>query len=468
MIALYARVSTREQAEKGYSIGEQVDRLKHYAEAQGRRDSAVYVDAGFSGAKMERPELQRMLSDVRAGKVDKVIVYKLDRLSRSQKDTLRIIDDILLPSGCEFESMSERFDTGSPFGRAMVGILSVFAQLEREQIKERMQIGRDAKAKAGYYRGGGELPTGYDRKDGLLVVNEFEAAQVRELFRRYIGGEYMKTIIDDMNARGLHTRAGKWNRQKARKVLQNPLYIGKFRHMGEIYDGIHEPIITPEEFAEAEKITAIRKQHPHGNGETEQNLLSGLIYCRRCGARYGAIMTKHGSKKWHYYSCYSRAKVCPSMKRADDCRNKIYRRDDLDNIILDSIRQLSVDETAIETASAADSNAEQARRRDEGIRHEIEKIDERRSRLLDLYAGGRFSTDELDAKIEELNARKSALFSELSPQTDKIPIDAAKSIIRDFRGALADGNTKQIRLIAESLIDRVEIDGDDVFIKWKF
>ena len=147
MIALYARVSTQEQAREGYSIEEQADRLKKYCEAIGQQDYSLYIDPGFSGASMERPELRRLIADVERGIISKVIVYKLDRLSRSQKDTLYIIEDVLLANGADFESITERFDTGTPFGRAMIGILSVFAQLEREQITERMKMGKEGRAK---------------------------------------------------------------------------------------------------------------------------------------------------------------------------------------------------------------------------------------------------------------------------------------------------------------------------------
>ena len=127
---------------EGYSIQAQTERLQAYCKAKGWGVFHTYTDAGFSGSNMERPALSQLLEDVEAGRVDCVLVYKLDRLSRSQKDTLHMIEDIFLANGCDFVSMSENFDTSTPLGRAMIGILSVFAQLEREQIRERMAMGR--------------------------------------------------------------------------------------------------------------------------------------------------------------------------------------------------------------------------------------------------------------------------------------------------------------------------------------
>ena len=182
LTACYARVSTQEQVKEGYSIDEQIERLRSYCEAMGWNRFKIYVEAGASGGNMNRPALQEMLKDIRSGMIEKVVVYKLDRLSRSQKDTLNLIEDEFLAHGVDFISMCENFDTSSPFGRAMVGILAVFAQLEREQIKERMNMGREARAKEGKWVGVGNSPVGYDYIDGALQINEFEAVQIRELF----------------------------------------------------------------------------------------------------------------------------------------------------------------------------------------------------------------------------------------------------------------------------------------------
>ena len=154
IVGIYVRVSTIEQAKEGYSIGEQTERLQKYCEAHDWKIYKVYTDAGYSGKDTNRPALQNLIKDVKAGKLNMVLVYKLDRLSRAQKDTLMLIEDVFLKNNADFISMQENFDTSTPFGRAMIGILAVFAQLEREQIKERMKMGKDARAKEGKYSGG--------------------------------------------------------------------------------------------------------------------------------------------------------------------------------------------------------------------------------------------------------------------------------------------------------------------------
>ena len=173
---IYIRVSTQEQAEEGYSLGEQEERLKKYAEAMEWKVEHIYKDGGFSGGNMERPALKQMIDAIKHGKTDIVLVDKLDRLSRSQFDTLYLIKKIFNENNVAFVSRAEAFDTSSSFGRAMVGILAVFAELERERIKERMSEGRQGRLKEGKFRGGNTVSYGYDYAPnlGYLVPNDYE------------------------------------------------------------------------------------------------------------------------------------------------------------------------------------------------------------------------------------------------------------------------------------------------------
>lgn len=147
-VATYTRVSTLEQAEEGYSIQEQQDKLEKYCEVKDWAITHRYSDPGFSGSNIKRPGIRELIAAAKQGDFDLVLVYKLDRLSRSQKDTLYLIEDVFQANQVDFVSLSENFDTSTPFGKAMIGILSVFAQLEREQIKERMTMGKIGRAKS--------------------------------------------------------------------------------------------------------------------------------------------------------------------------------------------------------------------------------------------------------------------------------------------------------------------------------
>ena len=470
MIAIYARVSTAEQAQEGYSIDEQVARLTKYAEAHGRNDVIRYVDGGFTGANINRPALQDMISDVAAGKIDKVLVYKLDRLSRSQKDTLELIEDVFLANGCDFESMTERFDTGTSFGRAMVGILAVFAQLEREQIKERMAMGKAGRAKEGRYHGGGNIPYGYDYSDGHLIVNENEARLVREIYRHYVNeGWTVKKIEKNFYQRGIRARSGAdLCSRTIKRILENNIYIGKIKHKGETYDGDHDHIISDEVFEKAQQRIKIY----YGNREPsvrQKTILSGMVYCKRCGAKY-ACCAYDAYGNYRYYTCYSRRKVAPSMVRDPDCKNKNWRVDALDEVIFGEIRKLSLDPEGMEEIR----NAEQTGSDDqiELIKSEIKKINDQCSRFLDLYGLGKWSTEQLFEKTDQLNETRERLEAELADlenkKMERMSEYKAKELITSFDDVLKRGSVDELRVLVGTLIDRIEIDGEDVIIRWRF
>ena len=449
MIALYSRVSTAEQATEGYSIGEQTERMTKYCEAMGWRDFHHYSDPGFSGGNTDRPALQSLLRDVRSGLVSKVVVYKLDRLSRSQKDTLELIEDEFLANGVDFVSMSERFDTSTPFGRAIIGILAVFAQLEREQIKERTHLGRESRAKQGKYHGGGAAPIGYDYVNGELLVNEFEAWQVQEIHRLYQSGMSMRGIAKDLRARGIAHRSGNWSETMIRKVLGSDLYTGVITFAGEKHRGTHTPIITEDTLRATQRRLF---STPSTTYQGRKTLLGGLLWCRRCGARYAAHQSTTGGKTYRYYSCQSRTKSHLGSVRGE-CDNRYWRVEELEALVLGEIKKLALDPTA---AAPTDH------RRDDLIKKEISRLEAQRSRLIDLYGVGDITIDEVQERILPLTEQRKRLEAELVT-----PVDVP-AILSDFAAVCDAADTDQLRSIIQALIERIEIDGDDVIIRWRF
>lgn len=296
--ACYVRVSTENQKEN-YSIEEQKSRLRAFCKAKDIVIGKMYVDGGYSGGNLRRPALQELLR--RLPEYDLVIVYKLDRLSRSQKDTLMLIEDYFLARKVDFISVCENFDTSTPLGRAMIGMLSVFAQLEKEQITERFTMGRIARAKNGYYHGGPTAPVGYDYVDGRLIVNEKKARQVRELFERFCRGASIHDCWLHMQAR--YGASGGWSSEtQIRHVLVNEVYLGKVKFQGESYPGLHPPVIPEELFSRAQALLQERKSSLSAGSRpfAPRTLLSGLLICGQCGARF------HGEHGW--YVCGGRRK----------------------------------------------------------------------------------------------------------------------------------------------------------------
>lgn len=465
MIAIYTRVSTQEQAREGYSIDEQAARLNSYCDAMNWRDVKLYTDPGYSGGSTDRPALQQLIRDVEAGMVSRVVVYKLDRLSRSQLDTLYLIERVFLAHGCEFVSISESFDTGTPFGRAMIGILAVFAQLEREQIKERMTMGREARAKEGKYHGGSSAPTGYDYTDGELVVYPPEAMQVREVFRLYASGLSLRQIAQKFLAAGISHRHGIWSECTIRKVLQNPAYIGRIVFSGQTYEGHHEPIIGRAMFDAVQDRLSVRSEQARKKQAVSgrNHLLSGLIWCARCGARYGVHKTNYSI----YYACYSAMKRNASMIRDPNCKNTYWRETELDALILDQIAKLSTDPSELKKTSSQPPTDERIAM----LESTLADVRRQKDRLLDLYVTkAAFSAAELQNRVDPLAEREKRLLGEIEALTASRGMDTKKAaqIVATFADVIARDVYAEKRSLVESLIDRIEVDGRSITIRWKF
>ena len=464
MIALYSRVSTAEQAKDGYSIGEQQDRLQKYCESRGWKDFKHFTDPGFSGGNTNRPALQQMIRGINEGIIKKVIVYKLDRLSRSQKDTLFLIEDLFIPRNVDFISMSENLDTSSAFGMAMVGMLSCFAQLERQNIKDRMIMGKEARAKEGKYGGSRFVPIGYDYVDGELLVNDFESIQIRQIFDDYIAGHGCRKIAESLNAKGLTHKYGKWIEKSVRNILSYKTYCGYIRFNGVWHKGTHQPIITEETFEKAKQISAKRNSDAENYNRRQgkaTSYLGGFLYCARCGAKMGKYVKRMRDKKYYYYACNSKVRREPSLIRDKNCDNPYQKMGDLDQLIFDEILKLDF-------SSELKSPKSDLKKKKETILRQISKIDTQIEKLLDLYTLGDIPVASLQTKIDKLNEQRTTLEEDLDTPEPKLSAEDAAEISKSFQAVLDDGDFDEIRSVIEALIEKIEIDGDDITIFWSF
>lgn len=472
-VAIYVRVSTQEQATEGYSIQEQTERLTKYCEAHGWIIAKVYTDPGYSGATRNRPALQLLCSDVAKSLFDTVLVYKLDRLSRSQKDTLYIIEDVFGKNNIAFVSMLENFDTGTPFGRAMIGILSVFAQLERDQIRERSQMGHDARAKEGYFHGGGYAPIGYNYENGLLSINEYEAAIVRRAYDLFLDGLPIHSIYLTMAKEfPAGTRFGPITDSSVNSMLQTILYAGFITWKGNLYPGKHEAIIPYEKFKEVQAIIKRRRINEPQRLSAFQHttILGGIVFCGYCGSKY-FCKNNSASKKNHiiqrYYTCYSRGKCNKNMIKDPNCKNKSWNVKDLDSLVLEEISKLDLSRDFAAYEKAPDYSD-----RIEAITAALSATDKKLAKLIDLYTADTIPLQILNERVAKLNAEKDALESELNTlQNVPLPdlsIEKANKLLDGFQAVLASGDHDLIRNFVRSLIDHIVIRGDEVEIHWKF
>ncbi len=321
--ALYIRVSTDAQAEEGYSIEAQKEMLEGFCKAKQITNYRFYIDGGFSGSNILRPQLEKLILDIKNKLVKAVVVYKLDRLSRSQKDTLYLIEDVLNPNGAEFISLNENLDTSTSIGRAMLGIMSAFAQLERETIKERTRMGMKKRVEAGFWMGGGKVPFGfdYDKKSGKLIPNS-DAKTVKEIYKLYISGYSPNHIA---NVLGI-----KYD-QLVTQILKRHLNYGAIFYNGKLYENCHEAIIDKDTFLLAEKEM---KRRSKTKSPTSKYLLTGLLYCGVCGA-------KLRYQKWGKYAtklvCYSKQNSKKYLIKNKDCDLPRFDSENIEKLVLEDI-----------------------------------------------------------------------------------------------------------------------------------
>lgn len=461
MVFGYVRVSTDNQLEN-YSIDQQIERLTAYCKAKDWVLIKIYTDGGFSGGNTNRPALKQLLDDIKEIEVDAVIVYKLDRLSRSQKDTLMLIEDEFLANNVDFVSINENFDTSTPFGRAMIGILSVFAQLEKDQITERFTMGRIGRGKAGYFHGGGNSPYGYDYVNGELMVNEYQALQIKEIYDLFISGKSMNAITKIMKGKYENRN---WTATAVRNALKNSIYIGKVQFKGIEYEGMHPPIVSLEQYKEVQRL--LYCQERENRKTTAQKspfrggyLLSSLIYCSFCGARYSA---NHG-----YYKCYSRSKSSGKFITDPNCKNDNWKIEELDLLVLETIRELVENKEMIQQLTSSLKQNNEYFIDTKKIHSRLESINKQLSKLIDLYQIGSLPIDILTSKVETLVQEKNALLETLNIKEDKSEVISTfiDSLIT-FEAQFETFDLDAKRMLVATLIERIEIDGNNVQIKWR-
>jgi len=465
--AVYIRVSTQEQAQEGYSVGEQKERLIAYCKAQDWLIADIYVDGGYTGSNLNRPGIQKLMAET--DKFDVVLVYKLDRLSRSQRDTLYLIEEIFLPNNVDFVSMQESFDTSSPFGKAMIGLLAVFAQLEREQIKERTKMGRIARAKAGLYHGGGYIPIGYDydHDAGKLVINPYEAEQVRKIFEWYLSGGSLKSITDRLQDEGFTNKYGSYSSwSSVRYILENETYLGRI-HFGDVLvEHAHEAIVSEEQFNAVQVLRGKRREQYGATAFQSKHWLTGLIFCGNCGGRYYL----RNSGKYSYYACYSRTKQIKSMVKDPNCKNKNWKGPELEAKIDARIRELLHSPEMAADIAAHKPQAAAPVAENSSVEKRIREIDKQISKLMSLYQNDEIPTELLGEQISRLYNEKTTLQAAVTPVVEPtaMPFDLVQELIADAAQIWDFADEAQRRRIAQSLISRIILTDDEIEIEWAF
>lgn len=447
--ALYIRVSTDSQYEEGYSVEAQQEKLEAYCKIKDIAEYECYIDGGWSGSNIDRPEMKRMITDITQGRIDAVIVYKLDRLSRSQKDTVFLLEDVFNPNNCDFISLNENFDTTSPYGKAMIGILSVFAQLERENIRERTRMGMHERVKSGLWMGGDGIPFGYDydKELGILVPNE-HAEDVRQIFDLYIQG-YSTTRLSRMFdvASDRHVT----------QILDRITYLGKIQYNGEVFEGKHEAIIDEQTFRKAQ---IERQKRSTKNVVTSSYLLTGLLYCGQCGAK---MRYQKWGKNLKIY-CYSQQTSKTNLIKDPDCDNRKYDAKEVEAAVLKALFDTTDGMTAETHPLTKKTTAIQT------LQERYDKITAKIKRLYNLYAedGDKLLLETIKDNQEELTNIGKLIDHEKATTAATMEIDRRNDLAKNLRNVWSSLTIDEKHRALRTFIDKIILTKDNIEIHYNF
>src|SRR5271169_4450910 len=312
--AVYTRVSTEHGLEQEFnSLDNQREASEAYVKSQAHEGWKLirtrYDDGGYSGGSIERPALQRLLDDIRAHRIDVIVVYKVDRLTRSLADFAKLVE-LFDANQVSFVSATQAFNTTTSMGRLTLNVLLSFAQFEREVTGERIRDKIAASKRKGIWMGG-VVPLGYRVENRALHVVEDHAAFVRDLFRRYleVGTVVrLKAVLDHVDARlplrtdgtGKTIGGGLISRGHLYKILSNPIYRGRLTHKGQVHEGLHDPIVDQETWDRVQSLLAEHAQRTAGNCQSSDALLAGKLFDDR-GNRMSPSHAAKGRRRWRYY-----------------------------------------------------------------------------------------------------------------------------------------------------------------------
>ena len=363
--AIYTRKSTSVGLEQDFnSLDAQREACAAYIQRQpgwtvvGER----YDDGGFTGANIERPAFQRLLADIDERRIDVVVVYKVDRLSRSLLDFAKLMERFG-QAGASFVSVTQNFSTADAMGRLTFNMLMSFAEFEREMIGERTRDKIAAARRKGKWTGG-PVPLGYTVQEKRLVVNESEAVLVREVFALYLEQRSTLAVARLLNeasrstkrrvaANGRITEARPWTKVDVLSAIKNPVYAGYMRSHGEFYEGEHEALVDRETFSRARALLDGATRTTSDPARNPDYVLRGLLRCACCGSAFTPASTRRGRTEYRYYRCIRRDKegreACPSSPLPAEA---------IETYVIERLRQFAAENTGADTAGIETSWAD--------------------------------------------------------------------------------------------------------------
>lgn len=476
--AVYTRKSTEEGLEQEFnSLDAQRESGESFIASQRHEGWQClgdhYDDGGFTGGNMDRPALKRLLADTEAGKIDCVVVYKVDRLSRSLLDFARMMETFE-KYGVSFVSVTQQFNTASSMGRLVLNVLLSFAQFEREMISERVRDKIAASRRKGKWSGGMPL-LGYTVKETKLVVDEVEAQRLRQIFELYLEYQSLLPTVTELNRRGWTTK--RWTTKKGAQrggrlftknglyaLLTNVTYIGQIRYKEEVHRGEHQPIVPEELFRRAQ---ALLQRNGHTGGRAVRNkhgaLLRGLLRCGPCGCAMSHTYTAKGNRRYRYYVCGT-----AQQRGWSECPSPSVPAGEIERFVVEQIKCIGRDPAVV--AETVRQVREQTEATIERLNHERDSLQQQlRDDNARLQAAAALSDypervsrlADTQEHIRVAERRLTEIDSELITLRGKLVNEAeVASALADFDTMWETLAPREQSRVLELLVERVDYDGE--------
>ena len=471
-VATYTRISTDEEHQP-YSLEAQDGRLRAYVESQDGWELLRSFTDQLSGASLERPGLKRAISEARAGRFDLLLVYRVDRLSRSVRGLAQVLEE-LDQAGVAFRSATEPFDTGSPAGRMMVQMLGVFAEFERATIIDRVIAGMERKAARGGWCGGRD-PYGYRlvKGEGRLVVDESEAPLIGVIFDRYVNGRLgSHALANWLNESGHRTRAGRpWSYKAVLNVIRNRTYLGEVHFRGPWHPSSHAPLVSTELFDAAQALLEERGEDVSKRASNSSDyLLTGLVVCDSCGHHFTGTAATGRNGTYRYYTCVSRQR---SGNRA--CQAPRLPADSLDEAVVAALVQTYehtdlFEEAARRASARAGTGRQRVAAELASVTSEIAKVEASIERYLAAFENGTLPEAACGERVRALGARAADLRSrqielnehiQAGDQLPPTPVELA-TIREHVKHALSSGSRALVKVFVQNLVAEIRVEDRDV------
>ena len=451
-VGIYIRVSTEEQANEGYSISAQRERLKAFCLAQNWHEYKFYVDEGISGRDTKRPQLKKMMEDIRVGHIKVLLVYRLDRLTRSVRDLHRILDELEKYS-CTFRSATEFYDTSTAMGKMFITIIAAIAEWESANLGERVTMGQVEKARQGEWAA--QPPYGFFKDDKhKLQIHKEEINAVKLMVKKIREGMSFRQLAFYMDSTQYKPKRGyKWHVRTLLSLMHNPALYGAMYWKEQIYENTHQGIMTKEEFNQLQKIISSRQNYKSRNVSSHFVYQTKLI-CPDCGSRCT-------SERYTWKRKTDNVVEVRNSYRCQVCALNNPKTTPF------SVREVKVDEALIEymvNFTVAPSEAVELNENDQllDIKNNLRKIENQREKYQRAWANDLITDDEFKVRMDESRLQFDSLQNELKniegEKYDVVDIERYKEITKSFNDNYLNLTQEERRTFIQTFIESVKVE----------